>query len=165
MKLALLGAPALLLAMVMATPPAPPPAQGLAPGRLRPPLTGAPMTQPFGCTALELEPVASQCPGGHFHSGIDYGAPTGTPVGAADAGVARVINDSGGYGLHVVIDHGGGMTSLYGHLSATTVSSGQAVTAGQQIGRIGSTGLSTGPHLHFEVRQDGHPVDPVPLIQ
>ena len=121
--------------------------------------------QPYGCTSFVLEPVASWCPGGHFHSGVDMAAPAGTPVHAAAAGVAAVAWNPNGYGLYLIVQHGGGVSTLYGHLESTAVVSGDPVAAGAEIGRVGSTGLSTGPHLHFEVRRGGRPVDPVPLLR
>lgn len=131
------------------------------PGGLAWPLTHWVETQPFGCTSFALEPAASWCPGGHFHSGIDMAAPAGTIVSAAAAGSATVAMNPGGYGLYVIVNHGGGVSTLYAHLEATPIVSGEAVAAGEEIGQVGSTGLSTGPHLHFEVRRAGHPVDPV----
>jgi murein DD-endopeptidase MepM/ murein hydrolase activator NlpD len=122
------------------------------------------VTQPYGCTPFELEPAAPWCPSGHFHAGIDMAAALGTPVHAAAAGVARVAENPGGYGLHVVVDHGGRVATLYGHLDSTTLRGAQPVAAGQEIGRLGSSGLSTGPHVHFEVRRDGRPVDPAPWL-
>lgn len=168
MRLALLGPPLLLAAMVVATArPAPPVLDpgSMLPGSLLDPLPGAVVTQAFGCTGLELEPVAPQCPGGHFHSGLDLAAPAGTPVLATAAGVATTAYDPAGYGLHVSLSHGASASSLYGHLSALAVANGDMVPAGRPLGAVGSTGLSTGPHLHFEVRRDGHPVDPAPLIR
>lgn len=134
---------------------------GPAPGRLAWPLTAWVETQPFGCTSFELEPGAPSCPGGHFHSGIDMAAPAGTAVHAAAAGRAAVAWNPNGYGLYVVLEHGSGVATLYGHLESTPLVSGDAVPAGAEIGSVGSTGLSTGPHLHFEVRRDGRPVDPM----
>ncbi|MEB3337890.1 MAG: peptidoglycan DD-metalloendopeptidase family protein [Leptolyngbyaceae bacterium] len=96
-----------------------------------------------------------------FHAGVDFGADHGSAIRAADTGIVIVAGWYGGYGYAVVIDHGNGITTLYGHASALYVSEGQAVQRGQAIAAIGSTGLSTGPHLHFEVRQDGEPVDPM----
>jgi hypothetical protein len=96
-----------------------------------------------------------------FHPGIDLAAPTGTPVGAAAGG--RVIFsgfDPGGYGKLVEIAHGHGVVSLYAHLSALSVRVGRAVATGTRIGRVGSTGEATGPHVHFEVRVRGAAVDP-----
>jgi murein DD-endopeptidase MepM/ murein hydrolase activator NlpD len=137
---------------------------GAAPGQLAWPLTEWAETQAYGCTTFVLEPAAPWCPGGHFHSGVDMAAPAGTPVHAAGAGVATVALDPSGYGLYLIVAHGGGVSTLYGHLESTAVVSGDPVAAGAEIGRVGSTGLSTGPHLHFEVRRGGRPVDPVPLL-
>lgn len=96
-----------------------------------------------------------------FHAGEDIGAPTGTPILAADSGIATVIPDNGnGYGNYVIINHGGGRTTLYAHMSGFAVSNGASVTQGQTIGYVGSTGNSTGPHLHFEVRVNGATTDP-----
>ena len=131
-----------------------------APARLGWPLTDWVETQPYGCTPFALEPAAAWCPSGHFHSGIDMAAPAGTAVHAAAGGRVSLAWSPGGYGLHVTIDHTGGIATLYGHLETTPLVSGDVVTAGADIGEVGSTGMSTGPHLHFEVRRDGRPVDP-----
>lgn len=95
-----------------------------------------------------------------FHSGLDFAAAYGTPIRAADSGQVIFAGWYGGYGRTVIIDHGKGTTTLYAHSSELMVSEGQSVKRGQQIATIGSTGLSTGPHLHFEVRRNGTPVDP-----
>ena len=96
-----------------------------------------------------------------FHAGEDIGAPSGTPILAADSGIATVIpNNGNGYGNYIIINHGGGRTTLYAHMSGFAVSNGQSVTQGQVIGYVGSTGNSTGPHLHFEVRVNGATTDP-----
>ena len=96
-----------------------------------------------------------------FHAGEDIGAPSGTPILAADSGVATVIpNNGNGYGNYIMINHGGGRVTLYAHMSAFAVSNGATVTQGQTIGYVGSTGNSTGPHLHFEVRVNGATTDP-----
>ncbi|HEX6492173.1 MAG TPA: M23 family metallopeptidase [Candidatus Dormibacteraeota bacterium] len=124
------------------------------------PVDGAPVSQPYGCTALAVEPPSRLCPQGHFHSGVDLAAPAGTPVRATLAGVAHVVVSATGYGLHVVVDHGVGLSSLYAHLSAALVVDGAAVAAGEVIGAVGSSGNSTGPHLHFEILRDGLPEDP-----
>ena len=96
-----------------------------------------------------------------FHAGEDIGAPSGTPILAADSGVATVIPDNGnGYGNYIMINHGGGRVTLYAHMSAFAISGGATVAQGQVIGYVGSTGNSTGPHLHFEVRVNGATTDP-----
>jgi murein DD-endopeptidase MepM/ murein hydrolase activator NlpD len=134
--------------------------QGMGAGGFVAPLPGAPVTQPYGCTALAIEPSSHVCAQGHFHSGVDLAEPPGTPVRATLAGVAHVVASTTGYGLHVVLDHGDGLTSLYAHLSQVAVADGDAVAAGEVIGAVGSSGNSTGPHLHFEIRRDGLPEDP-----
>lgn len=100
-----------------------------------------------------------------FHTGIDLAAPVGTPIYAARAGQVGVAGWSRfGYGLHVVLDHGGGQETLYGHMSRIVVRPGQWVERGQVIGYVGSTGWSTGPHLHFEVRVGGVPRNPMAFL-
>ena len=96
-----------------------------------------------------------------FHAGEDIGAPSGTPILAADSGMATVIADNGnGYGNYIMINHGGGRVTLYAHMSSFAISNGATVSQGQVIGYVGSTGNSTGPHLHFEVRVNGATTDP-----
>lgn len=128
------------------------------------PVSGAQISQAFGCTGVSIEPVDSACDAGHFHSGIDLAATAGTPVVATAAGAAHVIASAIGFGLHVVIDHGGGLQSLYGHLSAVVIGDGAPVDAGEVIGAVGSSGNSTGPHLHFEIDRNGVPEDPRRLV-
>ena len=120
------------------------------------PVTGT-ITSPFGWRSNPF--------GGspEFHPGLDIAAPSGTTVTAA-AGTVIMAQWYGGYGNYVLIDHGSGYSTGYGHLSAIYVSNGQSVSRGQAIGAVGSTGQSTGPHLHFEVRIAGKPVDPAPRI-
>jgi murein DD-endopeptidase MepM/ murein hydrolase activator NlpD len=101
-----------------------------------------------------------------MHPGIDLAAPLGTPIYAtADGVVLRAGWNSGGYGNLVEIDHGRGIATRYGHMSAILVGAGDHVQRGQQIGRMGSTGRSTGSHLHYEVRVDGRPVNPIPFMK
>jgi murein DD-endopeptidase MepM/ murein hydrolase activator NlpD len=109
--------------------------------------------------------VVTSCFGerwGRLHAGVDLAAPDGTPIVAAGAGVVVRAGVAEGYGNAVLIDHGNGFLTHYGHLSAITVSVGQRVAAGEQIGNEGSTGHSTGPHLHFEVHQGYYqnPIEP-----
>ena len=98
--------------------------------------------------------------GTRFHSGIDIPAPSGTPVVAAASGRVIMSQYSGSYGNVVIVDHGAGISTLYAHNSRNQVSVGQQVQAGQTVALIGSTGMSTGPHLHFEVRQNGSTINP-----
>ncbi|MDQ6692076.1 MAG: M23 family metallopeptidase [Candidatus Dormibacteraeota bacterium] len=121
------------------------------------------LTQPFGCTNFELEPRRADCTGG-FHDGLDLADPQGAPVRAAGPGLAYPMPDYQYYGNHVLIQHQGGLATVYGHLLQMNVAWGQAVSAGDIIGWVGSTGNSTGPHLHFEVRFGGVPVDPAPYL-
>jgi murein DD-endopeptidase MepM/ murein hydrolase activator NlpD len=125
-----------------------------------------PITQQFGCTDFLAEPYDPNCPTLHFHSGLDIGAPFGTPVAAADNGIVSLVtfNCCVGYGNYVIITHGNGFSTLYGHLSAINVSVNQPVQQGQQIGAEGSTGFSTGPHLHFEIRLNGAYQNPLAYL-
>ena len=99
------------------------------------------------------------------HGGIDLAAPTGTQIAAVLGGLVTIAGDYGGYGNAVKIDHGNGVESLYGHMSAVGVAPGQQVTAGQVIGNVGSTGISTGPHLHLSMYKGGEAIDPLPYVQ
>jgi len=100
------------------------------------------------------------------HTGLDIGDKTGKPVYAAEDGIVTKAGwNNGGYGYYIMIDHGNGLQTLYGHHSKLYVSAGQRVTRGQVIGAIGSTGRSTGPHLHFEVRINGVRVNPLTYIR
>lgn len=99
-----------------------------------------------------------------LHAGLDIAAPSGTPIQAAKAGVVIHAGWRGGYGNTVMVEHEGGVVTLYAHQTKTAVSPGQTVLAGDVIGYVGSTGNSTGPHLHFEVRIGGQPVDPAPYL-
>ena len=100
-----------------------------------------------------------------FHSGVDLAAPGGSNILAATDGTVKMAGWNGGYGNCVVVDHGGGVSTLYGHASRLLVSKGQKVTRGQVIAKVGTTGNSTGNHLHFEVLINGKTTDPMPYIQ
>ena len=112
----------------------------------------------------EMEGLSQAENGAEFHQGLDIGANMGTTVTAAAAGTIISAGWYGGYGNYILIDHGGHMSTGYGHLSRIFVSNGQQVQRGQAIGAVGSTGASTGPHLHFEVRISGKPVDPTAYL-
>ena len=101
---------------------------------------------------------------GRMHQGLDIAAPTGRPITAAKSGTVIVAGWSGGYGQLVVIDHGGGLATAYAHQSRIAVKTGDPVTQGGLVGFVGSTGHSTGPHLHFEVRVNGAARDPLPYL-
>jgi murein DD-endopeptidase MepM/ murein hydrolase activator NlpD len=98
--------------------------------------------------------------GADFHNGIDIGAPSGTPILAADDGTIENVWTGGGGGLQIIINHGSGLKTGYAHLSAALVKVGQKVSAGDQIGKVGSSGFSTGPHLHFVVSENNIALDP-----
>jgi len=140
-----------------------------ATGRLLWPIPRATITQGFGPTPYVFEASYAGCP--QFHTGIDLAVPLGTPVFAAADGVvalARPMADSGGqlvgYGNYVIIQHDAGLKTLYGHLLTIGVKEGDMVHRGQLIGLVGSTGNSTGPHTHFEVRIENSPVDPIQML-
>lgn len=124
-------------------------ASGARGGRVR-------LTSGFG---LRVHPVYGTR---RVHAGVDLAARPGAPVIASTAGVVVQSGWLGGYGLCVTVDHGGGVQTRYGHLSRLGVAAGQRIRAGQVIGLVGSTGVSTGPHLHYEVRSRGVPVNPLP---
>jgi murein DD-endopeptidase MepM/ murein hydrolase activator NlpD len=127
------------------------------------PIAGARITQPFGPSPLLLEPPLGVYP--HFHTGIDISAALGTRVtAAADGVVVAVANTTVGYGNYVIVAHGAGIMTLYGHLLQTDVKVGDRVARGQRIGLEGSSGLSTGPHLHFELRVNDQVTDPMPYL-
>lgn len=121
------------------------------------PVSG-PITSPFG---WRDHPVLGDV---RFHSGIDIGAGYGETVVAADTGVVTYAGWMDGYGKTIMIDHGGGIVTLYGHSSELLVSEGQRVAKGQAIMLVGMTGYATGPHCHFEVRQNGSPVSPMSYL-
>lgn len=125
---------------------------------LQPPLDPLVIASPFG---MRLHPILNYY---RLHAGADLDGPAGAPISAALSGTVLIASEQGGYGNTVVIDHGNGFGTVYAHMSAIAVPVGTQVTTGQVIGFVGSTGLSTGPHLHFELRIHGQPVDPVPYI-
>ena len=137
-----------------------PPGTSLSPLTLSWPMVHARITQPFGPSDVLLEPPLG--PFAHFHTGVDLAAPLGTPVlAAADGVVVAVAHTVVGYGNYVMIAHGAGVITLYAHLMETDASVGDRVMRGERIGLEGSSGLSTGPHLHFEVRINDGVIDPV----
>lgn len=119
------------------------------------PVTGYWITSYYG---MRYHPVLGY---DRFHSGIDYAADYNVPIKAAESGKVLSAGVNGGYGNCVIIDHGGGVSTLYGHANKLLVKSGDIVVKGQQIALVGSTGMSTGPHLHFEVRVNGQTTDPL----
>jgi murein DD-endopeptidase MepM/ murein hydrolase activator NlpD len=121
------------------------------------PVAGRP-TSGYGLRTDPIRHVSSN------HPGFDLAAPTGTPVAAAASGTVVHAGPAGTYGNLITIRHDNGLETRYAHLSAVDIQVGAHVEAGQPIGKVGTTGYSTGPHLHFEVRQDGHTVDPAPLL-
>ncbi len=116
---------------------------------------GGPVTSAYG---MRVHPVTGVR---KLHDGVDLGAACGTPVRAARAGTVRSVGDDGPYGLRVVVEHGQGVETGYAHLSGTSVAPGARVTSRTVLGAVGSTGLSTGCHLHFMVTRRGEPVDPL----
>ncbi|ACL65943.1 Peptidase M23 [Anaeromyxobacter dehalogenans 2CP-1] len=132
--------------------------RGVAPGALAAPLLGR-LTSAFGPRADPLTGAATR------HDGVDVAAPEGTPVRAPAAGVVVRAGPRGGYGNAVEVDHGGGLLTLYGHAAEVRVRPGQVVAAGDELALVGSTGRSTGPHLHFEVRMRGRAIDPARALK
>jgi murein DD-endopeptidase MepM/ murein hydrolase activator NlpD len=127
-------------------------------GQLAWPAAG-PLTSGFG---YRTHPIFGDR---RFHSGIDIGAGHGAPVVAAGRGTVVFVGTMSGYGNYIAINHGGGLATTYAHLSGFSVSNGQSVSRGQRVGSVGCTGFCTGPHLHFEVRVNGSPVDPMPYLR
>jgi murein DD-endopeptidase MepM/ murein hydrolase activator NlpD len=128
-----------------------------APGAFAWPVSGT-ITSPFGWRSNPFGGAPE------FHQGLDIAAPQGTTITAAAGGTVIMAQWYGGYGNYILIDDGGGYSTGYGHLSAFYVSAGQTVKAGQAIGAVGCTGECTGPHVHFEIRINGKPVDPAPRL-
>jgi len=126
-------------------------------GKMLRPVSG-PITSQFG---KRYHPVLGYS---RFHAGTDFGAPHGSRISAAETGIVIFAGWYGGYGNSVILDHGDGLTTLYAHASKLHVSEDQTVKKGDMIAAIGTTGLSTGPHLHFEVRQAGKPINPMNFL-
>lgn len=122
------------------------------------PLMGTRISSDFG---IRKHPVLKKV---RHHGGIDLAAPQGSPIRSVQAGTVVFADPYGGYGNLVVIAHADGVTTHYGHCSTIKARTGQHVKAGQVIAEVGSTGRVTGPHLHFEVRRDGNPLDPEGFI-
>ena len=125
----------------------------------RNPLEGARLSSGYG---MRNHPVLG---GRRGHKGIDLAGPIGTPIYATADGVVSRADWFSSYGLYVSLEHGGSLQTRYGHMSRLNVAAGQRVHKGEIIGYVGSTGRSTGPHLHYEVRVNGEAVNPVPYMQ
>jgi len=132
-------------------------ALGSAPGTLARPVPGA-ISSGFG---PRIHPIHGYS---LMHNGVDMNGGSGQAIVSASSGTVIFAGVKGGYGNTIMVDHGGGMVTLYGHQSKFAVSAGQSVKRGQTIGYVGSTGVSTGPHLHFEVRINGNPVNPAKYL-
>lgn len=122
------------------------------------PLAAAKLTSDYG---MRTHPVVG---GRRAHKGVDLAAPTGTPVYATADGIVSRANHFSSYGLYISLHHGAALETRYAHLSRLAVATGQRVNKGDVIGYVGSTGRSTGPHLHYEVRMDGEAVNPIPYM-
>ena len=116
---------------------------------------GGALTSPYG---WRIHPIFGDR---RLHTGIDLRGSTGEPIHAAANGTVILAGTWGGYGRTVVVDHGGGLSTLYAHASRIAASEGEEVLAGEVVAYVGCTGFCTGPHLHFEVREVGSPVDPM----
>jgi septal ring factor EnvC (AmiA/AmiB activator) len=132
----------------------PPPNEALGSGHFIWPAQG-PVVSGFG---MRWHPILG---GYRMHTGIDIGASYGAPIVASDDGIVLYVGWYGGYGNTVIVDHGSGLSTLYAHCSSILVNQGQQVARGQAIARVGATGYATGPHLHFEIRENGVPVNPM----
>jgi murein DD-endopeptidase MepM/ murein hydrolase activator NlpD len=122
------------------------------------PVSG-PIVSPYG---YRIHPILGYR---KLHTGIDFAVGYGTPIRAADSGMVIYATWMSGYGNVIIIDHGRGISTLYAHQSSLAAGSGALVSRGQVVGYVGSTGFSTGPHLHFEVRVNGDPVDPMGYLR
>lgn len=136
-------------------------------GRFQYPMGSHYLTQGFGCTTLLGEPIdQTVCPTWPYraHTGIDLAAPYGSPIFAADAGIVGFVGWGGGYGNTIILIHGSGYSTRYAHMSGFAVARGNPVQRGQTIGYEGSTGFSTGPHLHFEIKLNNGYLNPCAFL-
>ena len=124
-----------------------------------PPVELGPISSAFG---WRRDPLTGQ---GRFHKGVDVKAAYGQPVPSVAGGTVVSAGSQGSYGLTVVVEHDSGIRTRYAHLSELAVRPGDVVARGQDLGRVGSTGRSTGPHLHFEVLEEGRPVNPAVALE
>jgi hypothetical protein len=138
------------------------PADPIAPGQFLCPIQAAPMIQGFGPTSFALEPSYGVYL--HFHTGVDLLAGYGTPIMAAAGGTVTAAGPAFDFGIRVEITDTYGLVEIYAHMSQVQVAVGQVVQQGQKVGLVGSTGLSIGAHLHFQLEVGGVPTDPLPLI-
>ena len=138
------------------------PADPIKPGQFVCPLLGATIVQGFGPSAFPLDlPYGGYL---HFHTGVDVLAGYGTPIDAAAGGVVTAVGYLGAFGLRVEVTDSYGLVEIYAHMSDTSATVGQLVQQGDKIGLVGSTGVSIGPHLHFQLEIGGVPTDPMPLL-
>ncbi len=142
-----------------------PPATGRAPAAQPTPAGAAPSAWPLTQRGFLTQPLIDGEGVGPDHPGIDIAVPSGSYVLAAGDGIVVEVGEDPVYGLHLVLDHGGGYRTLYAHTSLATVRPGDRVVRGEVVALSGSSGRSTAPHLHFEVLRDGEPVDPLSLVE
>jgi LysM repeat protein len=138
------------------------PADPIKPAQLVCPIQGAPIIQKFGPTSFTLEPAYDGYL--HFHTGVDILANYGTPIDAAAGGMVTAVGPEGAFGIRVEVTDSYGLVEIYAHMEEVSVAIGQLVQQGDKVGLVGSTGLSTGSHLHLQLEVGGVPTDPMPLI-
>ncbi len=124
-----------------------------------------PLEEPGYVTRGQAADGSASNTGGEAHPGVDIAVPSGSPVRASGGGSVLQAGVDSEYGIFVLLEHPGGIQTMYGHLTRAAVAAGQAVDAGEVIGLSGNTGRSSGPHLHFEIRRDGKPIDPRTLVK
>jgi LysM repeat protein len=138
------------------------PADPIKPGQLVCPILGAQIIQKFGPTSFALEPAHDGYL--HFHTGVDILANYGTPIDAAAGGMVTAVGPEGAFGIRVEVTDSYGLVEIYAHMEEVSVAIGQPVQQGDKVGLVGSTGLSTGSHLHLQLEVGGVPTDPMPII-